>query len=83
MPVCTKVRPPSRLVSKVWAKYKDVPTKILKRDVTQVNKNEKFVFEQCRQTSQRMMNVRKQQFGSFEVSGEEKSFQIMSFCFQF
>ena len=29
---CTKVRAPSRLVSGVWAKYKDVPTKILKRD---------------------------------------------------
>ena len=29
----TKVRPPSRLISEVSAKYKDVPTKILKRDV--------------------------------------------------
>ena len=31
MPVLTKERAPSRLVSEVWAKYKDVPTKILKR----------------------------------------------------
>ena len=30
-----------------------------------------------------MMNVRKQQFKSFEISAEEISFQIMSFCFQF
>ena len=28
----SKVRAPSRLVSKIWTKYKDVPTKILKRD---------------------------------------------------
>ena len=27
-----KVSTPSRVVSKVWTKYKDVPTKILKRD---------------------------------------------------
>ena len=41
------------------------------------------MFEQYRQTNQRMMNVRKKQFKSFEISGEEISFQIMSFCFQF
>ena len=29
---CTKVCAPSRLLSEVWAKHKDVPTKILKRD---------------------------------------------------
>ena len=29
---CTKVCAPSRLASEVWAIYKDVPTKILKRD---------------------------------------------------
>ena len=28
----TKVRAPSRLVSEVWAKYKDLPTKILRCD---------------------------------------------------
>ena len=46
----TKVRAPSRLVSEVWAKYKDVPTKILKR----------FCKDKLRQTSQRNINVRKQ-----------------------
>ena len=30
-----------------------------------------------------MMNVSKKQFKSFEISGEEVSFQIMSFHFQF
>ena len=30
-----------------------------------------------------MMNVRKQQFKSFEMSAEETSFQIISFRFQF
>ena len=30
-----------------------------------------FVFEQYKQTSQRMMNVRKKQFKSFEISAEE------------
>ena len=35
------------------------------------------------QTSLRMMNVRKQQFKRFEISVEEISFNIMSFCFQF
>ena len=29
---CTEVRALSQLISEVWAKYKDVPTKILKRD---------------------------------------------------
>ena len=29
---CTKVHAPSRLVSDVWAKYKDALIKILKRD---------------------------------------------------
>ena len=43
----------------------------------------RFVFEQYRQTSQRMMNVRKKQFKSFEISAEKISFQIMSSCFQF
>ena len=45
---------------------------------TQVSKK-RFVFEQYRQTSQRMMNVRKKQFKSFEISAEEISFQIMIF----
>ena len=40
---------------------------------TQVTKK-RFVFEQYRQTSQRMMNVRKKQFKSFEISAEEISF---------
>ena len=52
------------------------------QEQTQVNKK-RFVFEQYRQTNQRMMNVRKKQFKSFEISGEEISFQIMSFYFQF
>ena len=40
---CKKVRAPSRLVIDVWAKSKDLPIKILKRDVkkTQVNNNKK------------------------------------------
>ena len=46
-------------------------------------RKKRFVFEKCRQTSQKMINVRKKQFKSFEISGEEISFQIMSFCFQF
>ena len=50
----------------------------------QVNKKGKrFLFEQHRQTNQRMMDVRKKQFKSFEISGEEISFQIVSFYFQF
>ena len=40
------------------------------QEQTQVNKK-RFVFEQYRQTNQRMMNVRKKQFKSFEISGEE------------
>ena len=47
-----------------------------------VNKTKKFIFEQYRQTSERKMNVRKQQFKSFGISAEEISFQVMSFCFQ-
>ena len=35
---CTKIRAPSRLVSVIWAKFKDVLTKILKREQTQFNK---------------------------------------------
>ena len=50
---CAKIRAPSRLVSEVWAKYKHVPTKI------------RFVFEHYRKTSQRTMNVRKQQLRNF------------------
>ena len=42
-----------------------------------------FEFEQYRQTNQRMRNVHKKQFKSFEISGEEISFQIMSFYFHF
>ena len=63
----------------------NVPTKILKRNVskTQVNKIKGFVVEQYRQASQRMNNLRKKQFKSFEISAEEITFQIMSFCFQF
>ena len=53
------------------------------QEQTQVNnKKKRFVFGQCRQTNQKMMNVLKKQFKSFEISGEEISFQIMSFCFQ-
>ena len=37
---------------------------------TQVNKK-RFVFEHYRQTRQRMMNVRKKQFESFEISADE------------
>ena len=48
----------------------------------QVNKKKRFVFEQYRQTNQRMMNVRKKKFKSFKFSREEISFQIMSFYFQ-
>ena len=59
---CTKVLPLSRLVSEVWAKYKDVPTKILKlhAKTNSSQQNLKFVFKQYRQTSQRMMNACKQ-----------------------
>ena len=52
------------------------------QEQTQVNKK-RFVFEQHRQTNQKMMNVRKKQFKSFGILVEEISFQIMSFCFQF
>ena len=41
------------------------------------------MFEQYRQTNQTMMSVRKKQFKSFDIAGEEISFQIMSFYFQF
>ena len=68
---CTKVWAPSRLVSKFWAICKDSPTKILKRDARKTKVNKKRVlFEQYRQTNQRMMNVRKKQFKRFEISGE-------------
>ena len=33
----------------------------------------RFVFEQYRQTNQRMINARKKQFESFEISAEEIS----------
>ena len=36
------------------------------------------MFEQYRQTNQRMMNVRKKQFKSFKISGEDISFHVMS-----
>ena len=52
------------------------------QEQTQVNKK-RFLFEKQRQTNQRMMNIRKKQFISFELSGEKISFQIMSFYFQF
>ena len=45
------------------------------QEQTQVN-NKRFLFEQDRQTNQRMMHVRKKQLKSFEISGEEISFQI-------
>lgn len=61
MPVFSKVRVPSRLASKVLAKYKHVQTKILKRHDKRFYKTERFVFENYRQTSQRNMNVRKDQ----------------------
>ena len=53
------------------------------QEQTQVNKKERFVFEQRRQTNQRIKNVFKKQFKSFEISGEDISFQIMSFYFPF
>ena len=40
------------------------------QEQTQVNKK-RFVFEHYRQTRQRMMNVRKKQFESFEISADE------------
>ena len=52
------------------------------QEQTQVNKKI-FVFEQYRQTSQRMTNARKKRFKSCEISGKEISFQIMSFHFRF
>ena len=36
--------------------------------------------EQFRQTSERMMNVSKQQFKRFEISAEEIPFQTMRFA---
>ena len=50
---------------------------------TQFNRTLIFVCEQYRPISQRKMNIRIQQFKNFEISAEEISFQIMSFCFQF
>ena len=75
--VCAKVREPSKLVSEVWAKCKDVLNKILKtRCKLATKKKEKkiFVLEQYRQTSQRMMSVSKKQFKSFEISAEDIGF---------
>ena len=43
---------------------------------TQVNKK-KIVFEYYRQTNQKMMHARKKQFKSFEIAGEEISFQML------
>ena len=40
------------------------------KEQSQVNKKF-FLFEQDRQTSQRMMNVHKKQFKSFEISAGE------------
>ena len=53
------------------------------QEQTQVNKKKRFVYEQHIQTNQRMMNVPKKQFKDFEISGEEMSFQIINFYFQF
>ena len=50
------------------------------QEQTQVNKKNICVLTV--QTNQRVMNVRKKQFKSFEISGEEISFQ-MRFYFQF
>ena len=75
---CAKVREPSKLVSEVWAKCKDVPSEILKTRCKLTKKRKKkekiFVLEQYRQTSQKMMGVRKKQFKSFEVSAEDIGF---------
>ena len=53
------------------------------QEQNQVNKTYRFVFEQYGETIQRTMNLRQQQFKSFEISAEEIPFHIMSFCFQF
>ena len=52
------------------------------QEQTQINITYKIVCEQYRKTSQKKKNVSKQQFKNFEISAEEISFQIMSFCFQ-
>ena len=52
------------------------------QEQTQVNKK-KICVRAAQTNYQRMMNVRKKQFKSFEILGEEISFQIMSFYFQF
>ena len=56
----------AHVASKFWARCKDFPTKCWNtiQEQTQFNKK-RFVFEQSRQTNQRMMNVRKKQFKSF------------------
>ena len=46
------------------------------QEQTQVNKTQRSVFEQYRETSQRKMNVRKQQFKNFEISAERYHFRL-------
>ena len=52
------------------------------QEQTQVNKK-KICVRAAQTNYQRMMNVRKKQFKSFEILGEEISFQIISFYFKF
>ena len=43
---------------------------------TQVNKTQRYAFGQYRETSQRKMNVGKQQFKNFEIPAERYHFRI-------
>ena len=46
-----------------------------------LKKTLKFVFEQFRETSQRKMNICKQQFKNFEVSAEKYHVRLLVFAF--
>ena len=79
----TKLHAPSKLVSEIWQNIcsnQNIETscksklKLTKRKELCLNSTD---------NSQRNINLRKQQFKNFEISAEETSFQIMSFCFQF
>ena len=48
------------------------------QEQTRVNKK-RFILEQYRKSNQRMMNVHKKQFKSFEISGEEISALLHAF----
>ena len=80
---CITVRAPSRLVSEVWAKYKEVSSKLLKRH-TRTNPNQqtqRFVFGEYSQTSQWKINVRKKAIQKFWNHPKLRGFAYNPFHF--